>query len=72
MLEQQARALNELLTALQSIQPDARITSGRRSARQRFFARLTLEHGIAMVEAELGFLAGAVKRLAQQHKAGWR
>jgi PadR family transcriptional regulator, regulatory protein AphA len=72
MLEQQARALHELLTALQSIQPDARTTSGRRSARQRFFARLTLEHGIAMLEAELGFLSGALKRLAQQHKAGWR
>jgi PadR family transcriptional regulator AphA len=72
MLAQQARALQELLSALESIQPDALAVSGRRSARQRFFARLTLEHGIAMVNAELAFLAGAVKRLSQRRKAGWK
>jgi PadR family transcriptional regulator, regulatory protein AphA len=72
MLEQQGQALQELLSALESIQPDALAASGRRSERQRFFARLTLEHGVAMLHAELEFLSGAIKRLGQRRKARWK
>ena len=51
---------------------DAALGAVRRPPRTKFFRRLTLEHGIAMVQAEVQWLSEAVVRLEALRRNRWK
>ena len=73
VLEKQREQLGTYLEKLRSLRSAADTPPrGRRAVREGFFRGLTLQHGIAMVQAEVRWLEAALGQLQEHRSTGWK